>query len=201
MALYLCNGGSGSVDDIQIADFDFTKSLTDSINGFTATLSGGVSRTDDGLFFGSSNTGKALLNNLDGLLSLYGGFSFELGFGETNITPTSHVRFFTISSNSECGFIYRYGGANNKFSMYFKDGWASNSEITDPNYFSNKTLKLNYEWGNLIKYYEGKNNIYSLTHALTAQYASGITPQFSIGGASQSLINSYVKSLKVFFHK
>lgn len=193
MALFLCNGGNGATNDLLVADFDFTKSLTDSINGFTCSLSGGVSRSDEfGLQFGATNNGKATISGMGNVCNFNGGVRFEIDVGKMNITPNNHVRFFTFNSDGSNGFIYRYGSGANKWNFYVS-GWKTSSDISDVNYFANSTCKLNYKWGNIIEVYKNKNKFYEVTTTKN--------DYFNLGSTSNSLINTDVKALRVYLHK
>lgn len=185
MIYYLNSLPTSSGDKVVIADFDFTESLTDKVNGFTSTLLNGASRDSNGVHITAANQ-YLQINSLFGALSLKL-CTFELDIGNMeSINPANHNRFFMFGSSD--GFIFRNNGHWN----VYNDGWKTNGP-TDPNIFKNSkcTIKMNKD---NFKVY--KNDILVYETTITGSI-SGST-NFTIGTGNYAFYNLDVRSLKIY---
>ena len=128
-------GGSG-----MIADWDFTKSLTDSVSGMVAALYGGCTQDSSGLHF----TGARQYATLNGSNTKTWCFdrTIELDIVSMDLSgdDTSHYTLITHdnpTTSGAHGFLYRNTG---KWAVY--DGSWRDSNITEKNYWSGKTLGI-----------------------------------------------------------
>ena len=145
------SGGGAAPAGTLLYNWDFTKSLTDTVTGLTAAAEFG-SKSDcvktapvqdaSGVHF--TGTGQAL--NFGNIFAL--GRTYEIDVGEMDCADNhldgENVRFFTLwagrGSDSVSGFLYR--GNANCWSVY-SGGWASNNTaMTDENMFAGKTVTL-----------------------------------------------------------
>lgn len=162
-------------------NFDFTKSFTDTVKGYTAGVSN-VTIGDNGAIF-SGSTGRISIPSYTGLLT------YEIEVGELK-RGSSHTRFLMYSYDS--GFIYRSYG----YWTFYRGEWDT-VQITDFNFFNNSTVKLvvlsNYVW----QIY--RNNELVLTSQGPCKSTNAYYNGFYIGSTEgNSLANgSTIKSLKV----
>lgn len=164
--------------------WDFTQSLVDSIEGLTASLAGGASLTSDGVLLQSA----ASIIKFPSALKNYPFFDFEVEFGEINaVLASSHMRLFMFGNSA--GLIYRNIGV---WSFYSYSAWATNSDITDVNFFSNSILRVEIGYDNKWKIYKNGSLVYS------PDAAQGATNPISIGAADQSFFPAVIKSFKVY---
>ena len=131
-------------------NWDFTTSLTDTVNGLTATLDGGVTRTSAGLVFTA-----ALDNVLCGTNVVARNRTIEIDFGtmDSQFDSTSvNGIFFWINQTPTHGF----GWAANKdaFGGFWNTAWNTLADISNLNYFSGSTFKMTISSGGDPTYYK-----------------------------------------------
>ena len=164
-----------------VLNFDFTKSFTDTVKGYTASTSN-VNITDNGATF-QGTTGIIQIPSYAPLLT------YEIEVGKL-IRGSNHTRFLMYTYNS--GFIYR----NTGYWTFYRGTW-DNVSISDFNYFNNSTVKLvvqsNYVW----QIY--KNDVLVLTSQGPCVYNDSTPRIFSIGSSDGDSLasGSTIKSLKV----
>lgn len=128
-------------------DWDFTESLVDSIEGMTATLRGGSTRTDEGVVFNGTNqcailtNSKVAISNKTVIIDIPSGQLAASG-------SSSHARLFSSSNNSDGNtssssacFVFQY---NQGWNVYTGSSWGTklNSSTYPLTFFDNKRLKL-----------------------------------------------------------
>lgn len=130
--------------DTNLYYWDFTKSLVDTVQGATAVLDGIVTQpTRDST--GVHVTHGAQYVNLGQIYEP--GLTVEVEFGTMDRQGTGNGRVLMVGSQASgglgTGFIYRN---NNTWNWYASGSWCTASSVTtDPNYFSNKTLKAVFD--------------------------------------------------------
>ena len=185
MIYYLNSLPKSSGNEVVIADFDFTESLTDKVNGFTSSLINGSTRDRSGVHITGASQ-YLQINSLFAALSLKL-FTFEIDIGNMEIANSANNnRFFMFGSGD--GFVYRNNGHWN----VYNDGWKTNGN-TDPNIFKNSKciIKMNK---NNFKVYKNDTLVYETT--ITGSI-SGST-NFQIGSGSYSFDNLDVRTLKIY---
>ena len=171
------------VTDSPFLDWDFSQSLTDQIEGLVATLDGGASLASNGILL-SSNSSRIVFPST---VKNYPYTTFEVEFGEINaVFNSSHMRLFMFGTTA--GLIYRNTG---KWSFYSFQSWATDSDITDINFFSNSILRVEVGYDGKWKIYKNGSLVYSPD---VAQYLSDT---IAIGSSSQSFYSTVIKSFKV----
>lgn len=181
--------GSVSVEvpvaiDEPALDWDFSQSLTDQVKGVASTLAGGASSVTDGILLSSASSRI----NFPSTVQNYPYTDFEIEFGEINaVLASSHMRLFVLDNSA--GLIYRNNG---KWSFYSASVWATDSDITDVNFFSNSILRVEIGYGGMWKIYKNGVLVYSPN---VAQNRIGT---LSIGAIDQSFFSAVIKSFKVY---
>ena len=131
-------------------NWDFTKSLTDSVSGATATpvLASGKGSTAAALPI-QDNTGVHFIGG--GQALDFGSIfalnrTYEIDVAEMDYKGPSgkNVRFFTLwqgaGSSTVSGFLYR--GGTGAWNVYSSPSWGTGYSLTSPNDISGKTVKL-----------------------------------------------------------
>lgn len=130
-------------------NWDFTKSLTDTVSGLTATAE--VTTKADGCgevpvqdASGVHFTGIGQALGFGSIFALNRTYEIDIADMECLGAANANVRFFTLwqglGSETVSGFLYRH--THNYWSVY-SDGWAVNPfGLTDRNAFSGKTVTL-----------------------------------------------------------
>lgn len=130
-------------------NWDFTKSLTDTVSGLTATAE--VTTKDDGCgevpvqdASGVHFTGIGQALGFGNIFALNRTYEIDIGEMDCQGPANGNVRFFTLwqgtGSDSVSGFLYRH--THNYWAVY-SSGWAVNPfGITDRNAFAGKTVTL-----------------------------------------------------------
>lgn len=130
-------------------NWDFTKSLTDTVSGLTATAE--VTTKDDGCgevpaqdASGVHFTGIGQAVGFGNIFALNRTYEIDIGEMDCQGPANLNVRFFTLwkgpGSDSVSGFLYRH--THNYWAVY-SSGWAVNPfGITDRNAFAGKTVTL-----------------------------------------------------------
>lgn len=198
MAWYRCTGGNGSgpgptpVETVKVADWDFKESLVDSVNGYTATLMGGASRDSNGVKIVGDGQ---YLKFPFGIFGFPMTFEMKMGTMDKQFGTGRHGRFFIFGSgetSGDKGFVYKH---QDSYWSFYDTAWATSSTITDPNYFSNSTVKLEFDNEGHWKMYKDGVLLY-----LPSQTSVISAPRYlSIGSPSyQSFYNMTIESLKVY---
>ena len=180
-------GDTGETTGNLLYNWDFTNSLTDSVSGQTATLSG-ATQDSDGLHIASASD-YTLLGDIIGSGN---NRTLEVEFGTVEDSGfTGHGRMITMGNsetNFDRGFIYHSTGAW----AYYNGTWQD-SEETSKTAISGKTLKMAYKSDNTCSVYlDGTLILESVSSKiLTYKY-------IAIGAAANAFYNATIKSVKVY---
>ena len=168
--------GSGGGD--AFVDYDFTKFGTRSIYHVDYS-SAGATFSNDGkgcikLWSTPSNMSSEMISD----------FTIYIDTGDLHISSGVHRRFLMISGDS--GFIYRSTGV---WSLYLNNWY--DSEITDPTYFDNCTLKIYIDSDRKWHIYKDGVLVYepNITYPVYELY---------LGMTSSSLVGSIIKALRIY---
>ena len=177
-----------------IANWDFTsESLVDTINGYTldnhnATLS------SSGLSFTINSVYVNIPLDLLGI-----GRAYEIDFGTMTCDTSSNnnrvfgYRYYSSDSatHANCGLYFK--GSSGKWAVYDETNSVQESTISDPNYFSNSTMRI--EIGN-----DGKWKIYRNGKLVFAPpLALPITPRvFCFGSEQYPFYNMVIKKFRIY---
>lgn len=180
-------GGSGGKGKT-IANFNFKSSLTDSVNGFVATISG-ATRDSSGLHFSSSSN---ICNLPVELLSICR--TYEIKMGLTSVATSSNgtlLSFGTYDNTSSHGLIYHY--SSGKWGVWdHNNGWED-SDISDPDFFSGSVVKIEILPSNKWNIYKDDELVFSPNKIF-----SKVPNSFAIGGVgSNSYYNMTIESLVI----
>ena len=131
------SGGSGGSGNKKLASWDFTVGLSDSINGYTATLSG-ATRDENGLHFDSAVDSCTIPSFLMSISRI-----FIIEIGECSAGAFTNGALFTmLDKNSSYYEGISYHTATSKWALWdHVNGW-DDSDIADPDYFSNSIVKI-----------------------------------------------------------
>lgn len=172
--------------------WDFTKSLTDSVGGVTASLGGNATQTANGITLSSAS--DYALANIN-LASYARRIEIDVAsYGHNN--GNSHGRILTHSrvslSQYDCGVIWRN---TNKLSIY--EGNWQDSSIDDNNVITNSTLSYSCyasQGGTSVVALNGEN-VCSISHSAFSKVADEIC----IGSAqNNSAYNLVVTAMRVY---
>ena len=192
---------------IMLANWDLTDSLVDSVNGYefvidssTATY-GTVVQNSNGVVFTNAASGMRG--------SLACSQTFPVGATvEFEIDTTANM----AKNNGDKGATYGYGnglmvklsdiavinwqGQYDEFRAYYSSKWRDIYNISDPDYFDGKTVKLVTDSNGAITVYAddvqiGKTANSLLSETFTVTFGYGTTK-------SQSYANMTIKSVKVY---
>ena len=175
----------------KILDFDFTQSLVDRVSGYEPTVSG-ATLTQDGLLFSSASDYLKFTKKYSA-----DGFAYEIDVVEIvkKTTAASHGRFLMFADSK--GFIYRstrvwafYGGASGT--------WATNSNITDPTFFDDSTIKIIVDDSGYWHIYKDDVLVYEPDQ--TGSFLPNST-YFSIGSSGgASMFDVLISGMRVYFN-
>ena len=124
-----------SSSTVYLYNWDFTQSLTDSVQGITATLGGNATQDSTGLHITAANgyvdLGKILAENQ--------AYEIDIASMDTSAWTSGHGRLFIWYKSNGSGFIYRSDG----YWTIYNGTWSSPAtQIADKSYFANSTLKI-----------------------------------------------------------
>ena len=181
-------------DPIKIADWDFTsESLVDSVNGYTienhnATLS------SNGLSF---NTNSCYVDIPLDLLGI--GRAYEIEFGEMDCEYSENnnrlfgYRYYSNTSQSYSNNGLYYRGAASLWCVYDDTNGVQASNISDPDYFSNSTMKIEIGTDGKWKIYKNGELVFAPPLALP------ITPRiFNLGSYQYPFYNMVIKKFRIY---
>lgn len=166
-----------------IADWDFTGgTLIDSVSGLEATLNN-ATQSEDGI---SISDGSAYISFPAGLNACIR--TYEIEIGAMSFVGTGHHRLFMMDMGE--GLIYRSSG---KWSFYNGGSWATDSEITDFDYFANSTVKIIIDVNKNWHIY--KDDV--LVYEPDITYAPSNIDVLWIGSSSNSCNSAVIKKFRV----
>ena len=168
-------GGGGNL----LYSWDFTQSLTDTVNGSVATLYN-CTQDSTGVHFTAGNSNITFDRAFTGV-----DVTYEIDIVTMDRQGTAHGRVFMLSDTE--GLVYRSTGA---WGTYKGSGWSMSS-VTDANYFSGSTLKVVYDIHGLPSFY--KNN--SFVKSSTGTPWSGL---YTLGSSSTSFYNMTISALRIY---
>lgn len=117
----------------KLLNFDFTKSLTDTVRNYTPKIAN-VTQDSQGAHFNSTSAYLKLPKDVS-----VNEITIEVDVVEMNMTSGTHRRFI-IGDADGCGLIYR---SNGKWAFY-SYSWVETTE-TDPHFFDGKTIKIHID--------------------------------------------------------
>ena len=185
-------GGKTDTFDVTVSEYvdprvllynwDLTNSLTDTVGGKTASLTGA---TQDSA--GVHLTGLQQHADFNGILSV--GRSVEVDVASYARQGSAHGRFIMTAGTE--GLIYNKSGY---WALYLSGGWQ-NSEITDPTYFNGKTVVMKFssaESGTLVSVY--CNDVLIVEEVLT----SSVSNMMLGSNNSNAAYNSTFTAVRVY---
>lgn len=165
------------------ADYDFTESLIDSVNEFTASLSGNAYRDSSGVHIENAAGYLTLQNNY------FYGMVMDIFVGDMDIqSRTNHNRFIMITD--ETGLIYRSTGV---WSFYYST-WSTDSNITDPNYFENSKVTIRIDGSGKWHIYKDDVLVYEPNVSMSA---ASFNNKIKIGSSGQSFYNCVIEKIQI----
>jgi len=141
---------------IQLYNWDFTQSLTDSVQGVTASIIQGVTHAiGTGLIFASRVSSVYLA---DGLMDI--GRTAEIDISAMNLATGGTPGVFTTTNNY--GFRYNDNGGYKYWEVARYSGSATPTyHASDANIFNGKTLKMTIISDSLMEVYADDTLVYS----------------------------------------
>ena len=190
-AIVNVQGGGGSK---LLAAWDFTSSLTDSVNSFVATLGGSASQSSAGVSIPDLNSyitfplaTKAVFRTYEidmGSMSYYGGSG-------------ANRRLFMFNGGG--GFIYRTTG---KWSFYDRNSggtWATDSSLTSFDYFANSTIKIYIDESGYYHIYKDGTLVYEPNRPFySASDFYGVTYGLRLGMDTYSGASSVITGFRIY---
>lgn len=167
----------------RLHDWDFTKSLTDTIGGLTGTIIGNGTQTADGITITDGASGVNF-----GQIQLTGRtIEIDVAPASNMTANSSNGRLLCFSGadgeGNQHGIVWR--GANKYWSSYFGAWQASFSD--DPNFFSGKTLAASINADKKVSIYI--NGEYLMTTSGTVTFNNrGYLAIGSVGTAARGII-------------
>lgn len=188
MAYFKCKGEAGKNIDY-LYKWDFTKSLTDRVTGTVATLNSATRTDEHGITLLNSDSYVSIAVSGNSLIA--NGRTLEIDFGTVSKSYSGrHGRF--IMYDDDEGFIFRNG--SDLWQVYSSSGWRSYTETSsNPDVFSNKTLKMVFNTNSLMDVYANNELVYSGYPFFSINSTSML-----IGSSSQSFINAEIKALRIY---
>ena len=168
-------------------EWDFTESLIDSVNGLEATLSN-ATQTSSGISIASSSAAVAIPMIAKAIAAFSDLCTIELDVGGMQYSGSGNHRFLMFTSAA--GLIFRSTG---KWSFY-TGSWATDSNITDFDYFANSTVKMTINSSGTVKIYKDNTLIYEPNKTYDIANSSG---KMYIGSTSDSCNSCIVKALRI----
>lgn len=168
-----------------VSIYDFTKTLVDPVKGFTATLNN-CDRDSNGVLLDAANSSISIPN------TQYMGAAIDVYTGDIikKWDSGNHARFIMYATSY--GLIYRNNG---KWSFYAAGGWSTDSDIADPDYFSNCKVTVYIDTGWYWKIYKNDVLVYEPNISVGSNY---VYNNFIFGSSSQSVYDVVIK--KVVIH-
>lgn len=184
------NVPSGDSDKFKKYGWDFKTSLTDSITGITATLEGTATQTTDGVEIDTSNDRIEIPNFVKSVGALFSQCTIEIDIGDMILggSTSNHHRFFMPTSAN--GLIYR----NNGKWAFYNGSWATDSNITDFDYFANSTMKIIIDSSYYWHVYKDDVLVYEPNRPYNVASASGL---LYIGSTGESCLNTVIEGLRI----
>lgn len=183
---------------VMLYNWDFTQSLTDTVQGQTAVLGRKTDANPVRDEFGIHITTSTGYVNLGDIYQT--GITVEMDFGEVENKQTNNARVLMVGSvvtaGLQTGFIYRSTGVWN---WYVNGSWCTSSGVTDANIFSNKTLKAVFDETGYMTVYADGTLIGTSSKAFTEE--KGTTMQIcanSGNGTYASFYDMTVKALRIY---
>lgn len=139
--------------------------------------------TANNVVFSSSGASFGSNNSFLSQLPVNNGMTFEVYVGECSITAGAHRRF--IMGTDDSGFIYRSTG---KWAFY-AGSWVESNE-TDPDFFSNSTIKIYIDTAGYWHIYKNGVLWWEPSTVLNASVVS-------IGSSSYSCIGVMLNGIKI----
>lgn len=150
-------------------NWDFTKSMTDTIGGVTAQEYGSGGQTSDGFRIAQSQRYLLLPNVFDVNRTYWATFTeFNTRYGGTNL---QHGRILMADNDANTstggnGFVFRNQGY---MTFYTGGSWNDNtvSSADKYDYFANSTLKMYVDADGMASVYRNKEFVVAATKAIS----------------------------------
>ena len=192
--IFALAGGGGKWDKC-LADWDFTKSLTDSVNGLTATLGGNASRESAGVSIPDMSSYVTFPIETKAVCRRY-----EIDLGAMSYFGSAGVnhRLFMFSAGG--GIVYRTSGYWSFYNKAASGRWATDSTIADFDYFANSTIKISIDKDMYFHMYKGDTLVYepSIPAASLTDFYGVADFGFSIGQSSNSCATCVIAGFRVY---
>lgn len=184
------NVSGGGSDKFIKYDWDFKTSMVDSISGVEVTTID-APQTSDGLTFDRVSSYAKIPWWIKEQSYNTRPTTIEVDVGAMDLqNTTDHQRF--IMATDSTGFIYRNTGAWSLYGTF----WATDSNITDPNFFANSTVKVVIDENNYWHIYKDNVLVYEPNQKLYLGMGTS-TNQYLIGSNSQSIYNITIEGLRI----
>lgn len=184
---------------VMLYSWDFTQSLTDSIQGVTATIDSSVYQKPTRDSMGVHITNSSSYIDLGQIYDT--GITVEIDFGTMDRQGTGNGRVLSVgnqaTSGLSTGFIYRN---NNTWNWYANSSWCTAvTSTTNPNYFSNKTLKAVFDSSGYMSVYDGT----TLLGTSSRPFATSVGTYMQIGsycgtGSYSCFYNMTVLAVRIY---
>lgn len=162
-----------------IADWDFTQSLIDSVNGLEATLTSGASRDSNGVTISGSGGRIVLPKGVQGFMR-----TFEIEVGD--ITSATGSVFFITSGGDGIGY------KDGSWRLY-SGSWDTATNVTDLDAFANGVIKVYIDENGYWHIYKDDVLLWDSNKTLVPANQTA-----TIGYSSNSLRTMVIKSVKVY---
>lgn len=165
--------------DVAIANWDFTQSLIDSVNGLEATLTSGASRDSNGVTISGASGRIVLPKGVQGFMR-----TFEIEVGDIT-SATGSV--FLITSGGD-GIGYKDGSWR-----LYSGSWDTATNVTDLDAFANGVIKIYIDENGYWHIYKDDVLLWDSNKTLVPANQTA-----TIGYSSNSLRTMVIKSVKVY---
>lgn len=177
-----------------LASWDFTSSLTDSVNGFAATLGGAATQDSSGVSIPNLNSYITFPLVTKAVFRTY-----ELDMGSMSYYGSSGANRRLFMFNSGGGFIFRSTG---KWSFYDRASggtWATDSSLTSFDYFANSTIKIYIDENRYFHVFKDGTLVYEPNRPFySASDFYGVTYGIRLGMEAYSGASSVIKGFRVY---
>ena len=171
-------------------NWDFTKSLTDTVGGSVITLMGSATQDANGITLPSNNSYASVPNGVFKLNRIV-----EVDVASTNAQFGNVLGRFLMTNNNDKGVIYRY---NVTWNIYAGTAWTDNTvfqdKLSSKNAFSGSMFTLAIV--NKPKIY--KDGVLMGTGTSDWRTSSDFTGNGSLGSGSNGFYNATITGMRVY---
>ena len=184
-------GGGGAT---LLAAWDFTSSLTDSVNGFAATLGGSATQDSSGVSIPNLNSYVTFPLATKAVFRTY-----EIDMGSMSYYGSAGANRRLFMFNGGGGFIYRSTG---KWSFYDRNSggtWATDSSLSSFDYFANSTIKIYIDENGYFHIYKDGTLVYEPNRPFySASDFYGVTYGIRLGMDAYSGASSVITGFRIY---